>query len=74
MAVPKWSTWAWVSRIGVDVVHVEPELRDRREDLVALAGEAGVDEHHTVSVGDEGPIDEVGLREVDGVGDGRQFD
>ena len=59
---------------GVDVVDVETELPDGAEDFLALAREACVDEDHAVAVGDERPVHEIGLREVDGVGDGRQLD
>jgi len=58
----------------VDVVDVIPELTYRSEHVVALAREACVDDQQTGVVGDERPIHQVGLREVDGVGDLRQLD
>ena len=52
------------------VVGAEAELAQRGEHVVAVAGKAGVDQHDAVVVGDQRPVHQVGLREVDGVGDG----
>ena len=57
----------------VDVVDAEPECADRGEHFVALAGEPGVDDQQPGVVGDQRPVHQVGLREVDGVGDLRQL-
>ena len=56
----------------VDVVDAETELAYRVEHFVALAGEPGVDDEQAGVVGDEGPVHQVGMREVDGVGDRRE--
>ena len=54
-----------------DVVDAEPELAQRRQHVVAVAGKPGVDHQQAGVVGDQCPVDQVGLREVHGVGDGR---
>ena len=53
----------------VHIVGVEAELAQRRQHVGALAGKAGVDEQHAVAVGDQRPVHQVGLGEVDDVGD-----
>ena len=73
MAEPKWSTWAWVSRIAWMSSTPKPSSRTECEHFVALTGEAGVDDHDAAAVGDQGPVHQVGLGEVHGVGDGRQL-
>jgi hypothetical protein len=54
------------------VVDAEPELAQRVEHIVAVAGEPGVDQHDAVAVGDQRPVDQVGVGEVHVVGDGGQ--
>ena len=54
------------------VVDAEAELAQRRQHVVAAAGEPGVDQHDAAVVGDQCPVDQVGLREMDAVGDGRE--
>ena len=56
---------------GAQVVDAEPELSQRREHIVAVAGESGVDQHDTVLVCDDRPVDQVGVSEMHDVGDGR---
>jgi hypothetical protein len=48
------------------------ELTQGIEHVVAVAGEAGVDQHDAVVVGHQRPVDQVRLGEVHVVGDGRQ--
>ncbi len=55
-----------------EVVDAEAELPQRVQHLVAAAGEPGVDQQDAVAVGDQRPVDEVGVGEVDAVGDGAQ--
>ena len=55
-----------------EVVDAEPELAQRGEHIVAAAGKPGVDQHDAVAVGDQCPVDEVGLGEMHAVGDGSQ--
>ena len=47
----------------------EAQLAHRVEDLVAATRIPGVDEQHAVVVGHQRPVHQVGLGEVDGVGD-----
>ena len=54
------------------VVDAEPQLPQRIEDVLAVARETSVDQHDAVVVGDQRPIDQVGLGEMHVVGDGRQ--
>ena len=50
-----------------------PSWRTESSTSSRWPGKPGVDEQDAVAVGDEGPVHQVGLREVDGVGDGRQW-
>ena len=52
------------------VVDAEPQLPQRVQHIIAAAGKPGVDQHDAVLVGHQRPVDQVGLREVDAVGDG----
>ena len=54
------------------VVDAEAELAQRVQHVVAAAGEPRVDQDHAAVVGDQGPVDQVGVREMDAVGDGRE--
>ena len=70
IAEPKWSMWAWVSRIARTSSAPKPSSAQRGQHVVAAAGEAGVDQHDAGVVGDQRPVDQVGVREMDAVGDG----
>jgi hypothetical protein len=58
----------------MDVVDVIAELTDGGQHVVSLAGKARVDDQQAGVVGDEGPIHQVGLGKVDGVGELCQLD
>ncbi len=49
----------------------KPSRRSRVQHVVTVAGEPGVDQDHAVAVGDQGPVDQVGVSEADAIGDGR---
>ena len=48
-----------------------PSCRTESSTSSRLAGEPGVDDEDAAVVGDQSPVHQVGLREVDGVGDRR---
>ena len=54
------------------VVGAEAQLPQRCQHIVAAAGEPRVDQDHAAVVGDQCPVDQVGVREMDAVGDGRE--
>ena len=53
----------------VDVVDSETQRADRFEHVVALPREPGVDDQQPCVIDDERPVHQLGLREVDGLGD-----
>lgn len=56
---------AYVFWAGADSVQ-------RLENLIAMAGITGVDEHHTGVAGDDSPVHQGSLRHVNALGDSRQ--
>ena len=53
-----------------EVVDAEAELPHRVQHIVAAAGEPCVDQQDALAVGDQSPVDEVGVGEMEPVGDG----
>ena len=51
----------------------ETEPAQGCQHLVTAAGKAGVDQHHAGVVGDDRPVHQVGMGEMDGVGDGYEL-